>query len=104
MAEKASYDPRVVVIFNPKAYANSTNIVEWLDEQVISLLGSQPTLIVLDMFGGHKTDEVLDTIQAHNITLGMIPGGCTSMVQPLDISINWPFKDILKILKEKIDE
>ncbi|RPA89859.1 hypothetical protein L873DRAFT_1795846 [Choiromyces venosus 120613-1] len=101
MAEKASYDPRVVVKFNPKAYANSTNIVESLNEQVIPVLSSQPTLMVLDMFGGHKTDEVLDTKQAHDITLSMIPGGCTSMVQPLDISIIWPFKDILKVSIEK---
>jgi len=51
-----------VVRFNPKAYANSANIVEWLDEQVIPVHGGQPTLIALDMFGGHKTDEVLDTM------------------------------------------
>ncbi|RPA91830.1 hypothetical protein L873DRAFT_1572184, partial [Choiromyces venosus 120613-1] len=92
MAEKALYDPQVVVKFNPKAYANSTNIVEWLDEQVIPILGGWPTLIVLDMFGSHKTDEVLDTMRVHDITLSVIPGGCTSMVQPLDISINQPFK------------
>jgi len=97
VAEKARYDPQVVVKFNPKAYANSANIVEWLDEQVIPVLGGQPTLIALDMFGVHKTDEALDTMRAHDITLSVIPGGCTSMVQPLDISINRPYKDILKV-------
>jgi len=61
------------------------------------VLGSRPTLLALDMFGGHKTDEVLDTMRAHNITLSVIPGGCTSMVQPLNISINRPYKDILKV-------
>ena len=97
LAEKARYDPRVVVKFNPKAYANSANMVEWLDEQVIPVLGGWPTHMALDMFRGHKTDEVLDTMRAHNITLSVIPGGCTSMVQPLDISINRPYKDILKV-------
>jgi len=53
--------------------------------------------MALDMFGSHKTEEVLDTMRAHDITLGIIPGGCTSLVQPLDVSINRPFKDILKV-------
>ena len=92
MAEKALYDPQVVVKFNPKAYANSTNVVEWLEEQVIPVIGRQATRMALDMFGSHKTDEVLDTMGVHDITLSVIPGGCTSMVQPLDVSINRPLK------------
>jgi len=103
MAEKALYDPRVVVKFNPKAYANSANVVEWLDEQVIPVLGGRPTLMALDMFGSHKTDKVLDTMRAHDITLSVIPEGCTSMVQPLDVSINRPFKDILKVSIIKVN-
>ena len=61
------------------------------------MLGGRPTLMALDMFGGHKGDKVLDTMRAHDITLSVIPGGCTSMVKPLDISINRPYKDILKV-------
>ena len=72
-------------------------MVELLDEQVIPVLGGQPTLIALDMFGGHKTGEVLDTMHEHDITLSVIPGGCTGLMQPLDVSINQLFKDILKV-------
>jgi len=96
-AEKERYDQRVVVKFNSKAYANSTCIVEWLDNQVIPVLDGHPTLMALDMFGSHKTEEVLDTMRAHDITLSVIPGGCTGLVQPMDVSINRPFKDILKV-------
>jgi len=96
-AEKEHYDKRVVVKFNPKAYANSTSIVEWLDDQVIPVLDGRPILMALDMFGSHKTEEVLDTRRAHDITLSVIPGGCTGLVQPLDVSIYRPFKDILKV-------
>ena len=97
LAERQQYDPRVLVKFNLKAYANSTNMVEWLEEQVIPVLGGRPTLIALDMFCGHKTEEVLDTMRVHDITLSVIPGVCTGLVQPLDISINRPFKDSLKV-------
>jgi len=96
-AERRHYDDRVVVKFNPTAYANSSNMLEWLDEQLVPALESQPTLLAIDLFSGHKTEEVLDTFRAHDITPSVIPGGCTGLVQPLDVSINRPFKDILKV-------
>jgi len=97
VTQQATYDARVVVKFNPKAYANSSNMVEWLDEQLILILEDRPTLLVLDLFRAHKTEEVLDTFSANDIVVSMIPGGCTSLVQPLDVSINRPFKDILRV-------
>jgi len=97
VTKRATYDPRVVVKFNPKAYANSSNMVEWFDEQLIPILEVRPTLLVLDLVRAHKTEEVLDTFSANDIDVSMIPGGCTSLVQPLDVSINRPFKDILRV-------
>jgi len=97
ITEMRTYDHRVVVKFNPTAYANSENIVSWLDEQLVPVLEGQPTLLALDLFSGHKTDEVLDTMKANDITVSVIPGGCTGLIQPLDVSINRPFKDILKV-------
>jgi len=32
LTKQATYDPRVVVKFNPKPYANSSNMVQWLDQ------------------------------------------------------------------------
>jgi hypothetical protein len=65
---------------------------------VIPVLNGQPTLLALDHFGGHKTDNVLDAMKAHFVTISVIPVGCTGIVHPLVISINRPFKDILKVL------
>ena len=96
--EMESYDPRVVVKFNMKTYANTENFLQWIDEQLIPVLDNQPTLLALDLFAAHKTQEVLDTFLANDIAVSLIPGGCTSLVQPLDISINRPFKDILKVM------
>ena len=96
--EKESYDPRVVVKFNAKAYANAENFLEYLENQFIPTLNGQSSLFVLDLFPAHKTQEVLDTFFANDITVSLVPGGCTSLVQPLDVSINRPFKDILKVI------
>ena len=35
-------------------------------------------------------------MKEHSTTHCVIPGGCTSKLQPLDVSINKPFKQILK--------
>lgn len=97
VSEQRLYDNRVVVKFNPTAYANSSNMLEWLDEQLVPVLNGQPTLLAIDLFSGHKTEEVLDTFRAHDVMPSVIPGGCTGLVQPLDVSINRPFKDLLKV-------
>ena len=95
--EKRLYDPRVVVKFNPTGYANSENMEEWIEEQLVPALNGKPALLALNLFGGHKTDNVLDMLKAHDITISIIPAGCARIIQPLDISINRPFKDILKV-------
>ena len=36
--DRSQYDPQVIVKFNPKAYANTDNFLEWLEEQFIPVL------------------------------------------------------------------
>jgi hypothetical protein len=94
--ETKRYDSRVVVKFNPKAYANTAIILFWLEELLLPVLGSRPTLLVMDLLRAHKTGPVRKFLKSNDITLSMVPGGCTGLVQPLDVSVNRPFKDILK--------
>ena len=51
--------------------------------------------IVLDSARCHLTDNFKAQIQQHS-KLAVIPGGLTRFLQPLDISVNKPFKDNLK--------
>jgi hypothetical protein len=50
----------------------------------------------MDLLRSHKTGAVRKLLKKHDVTLSMVPGGCTGLVQPLDVSVNRPFKDILK--------
>jgi len=97
MSQERLCDNRVVVKFTPTAYANSSNMLEWLDQQLVPVLNGEPTLLAIDLFSSHKTEEVLDTFRPHDIMPSIIPGGCTAQVQPLHVSINRPFKDLLKV-------
>ena len=51
---------------------------------------------VMDDASMHKIDIVKDKIKECKTKISIIPGGLTRYLQPLDLSINKPFKDELK--------
>jgi len=51
------------------------------------------SLLVFDSFEAHMTDRVKRALKRENMNLAVIPSGLTSILQPLDISLNKPFKD-----------
>ncbi|KAM7315652.1 putative POGO family transposase [Ixodes scapularis] len=53
-------------------------------------------MLVLDSFRGHITDCVKEIIANEACDLVIIPGGKTSIVQPLDVVLNKPFKDCVR--------
>jgi len=55
----------------------------------------------MDLLRSHKTKPVKKLLKENDVTLSLVPTGCTGIVQPVDISFNRPFKDILK---EEIDK
>ena len=48
---------------------------------------------MLDSFEAHKTEQVKRSFKSKNTDLAVIPGGLTSVLQPLDVCLNKPFKD-----------
>ena len=51
---------------------------------------------MLDSFEAHKTEQVKRSFKSENTDLAVIPGGLTSVLQPLDVCLNKPFKDRVK--------
>ena len=49
-------------------------------------------MLSLDAFWGHLTDEIKNKIHRLKSELVVIPVGMTSVLQPLEVSINKPFK------------
>lgn len=56
---------------------------------------------MFDTFKGHLTEVVSGCLQKKNSNLAVIPGGMTSQSQPLDVSVNKPFKEYLQEEYEK---
>jgi len=96
--EKEQYDPRVLVEYNPTAYMNESLFERYITNHLLPVLGGRPTLFAMDLMGSHKTSAILDLLSKSNITPSFIPAGCTSLVQPLDVSINKPLKERLRYL------
>jgi len=96
--EMSQYDTRVIVHWNETAYANADLLIEWITDYLVPVLPSGPRLLALDVAKFHCTDSVLQTLREHDITPSIIPAGCTGLVQPLDVSVNKPFKDLLRDL------
>jgi len=62
-AEEKRYNPGVIIIFNEKAYANTSNLIDWIKNQysiasVYPLRDNEPRFLALDAFIPHKNKEV----------------------------------------------
>ena len=67
-------------------------ICEYL-QSVSSFHQGKPSLMMLDLASSHLNTSVKNEFAKHNFQLAVIPGGHTSVLQPLDVGIIKPFKD-----------
>ena len=75
---------------------NEPQMLKWIKEVWIKHTRKTPSLLFLDSFSAHLTDAVKEAFKQSNTTVAVIPGGLTSVLQPLDVSINKPMKDYLR--------
>ena len=71
----------------------------WLDQVWIEerkKRGFENSLLSLDAFVAHLTDGVKAQLLESNLNIRPIPAGCTSKCQPMDASLNKPFKNVLR--------
>lgn len=93
---KDQFPKGIVVKVNPKGWMNDEVMMAWISEcysrRPDGFFHQKPALLVMDSMRAHKTDEVKRKLKAFNTTTGIIPYGMTGLLQPLDISVNRPFK------------
>jgi hypothetical protein len=89
----------VIVIAQEKRWMEKELMLEWLKIVWSHRLGTflnQPSMLVLDAFRRHVTDSIKDQLCKMKTELVIIPSGMTSVLQPMNISINKPIKDRLR--------
>ena len=81
-----------VVTVQPEALMDETVMVQWVKEILLPFTKKNRSMCILDSFHGHLTTKVEDALRRGNSVMGVIPTGCTSKLQPLDVSLSKPFK------------
>lgn len=103
-AERSLYDSRVIVDFNHTAYNNEQYFLNYIRHLLVLALQKQLSLFAFDSVEFHNTPTILNKLAEYDIIPFNIPPGCTSPIQHLDISVNRPFKDILRDRTEEAIE
>jgi hypothetical protein len=85
----------VIVWFQENAWMDANLMIKYIDYFNDNRSGAS-TMLVYDSFRGHLEESVKEKFRSNNVDLAVIPGGLTSICQPLDVAINKPFKDNLR--------
>jgi hypothetical protein len=103
-AERAAYDPRVDVYFQPKAWMDSGLFVEWTNRTLkpfVENLPAGPKAMVLDNLRAQTNEESATALRAIGVDRRLLPEGTTDMIQPVDQNVGVHIK---RLLGEKLNE
>lgn len=95
---KENFPPGVLVHCYPKGWMDEAGMKLWVEKVWRSQPGGllrKKSLLVWDSFQAHLVDSVKQAVCQTNTDIAVIAGGLTSILQPLDVSLNKPFKDRL---------
>ena len=89
----------IVAHAHPTGWMDEGGCMKWIKE-VWNVrpggLRKERSLLVWDQFRSHLMESVVANVREQNTDIAVIPGGLTSLVQPLDVSINKLFKDMMR--------
>ena len=89
----------VKVMCSKNGWMNDALTLQWVKE-IYGSFSFNKRMLVWDSFKCYINEEVKTIVKKQNSIMAVIPGGCTKFLQPLDVSINKPFKEIFR---EKYD-
>ena len=99
MRPKGNFPKDVKLHWNAKGWVDEDACKLWVKDIWTKRPGGyfKPrSLLVWDKFSAHLTEGVRKTLDDTKTDIAVIPGGLTSILQPLDVSLNKPFKDELR--------
>lgn len=91
------YRNDMVLVCQPNAYQDDENMMAYVNAVLVPHLQQRaqgaPAVLFLDSFKVHYSDAIKQRLTDLGVNLQIIPGGCTWLVQPVDVGIGKPFKD-----------
>ena len=100
--EFAKYPPNNQYHCQEAAWMDESVMLAWVDGPLKAYIEQAPAhiipLLILDSYRCHMMASVVHRIQEMGVEVIHIPGGCTSLCQPVDVGFNKPFKDRIRWL------
>ncbi|GFS57486.1 pogo transposable element with KRAB domain [Trichonephila clavipes] len=96
---KSNFPKDVFIHVHEKGWMDENGVKLWIKniwQRRLGALRNPQSLLVWDMFRSHLTDNMKKLLTECNTNITVIPGGLTSLVQPLVVCINKSFKQNLK--------
>ena len=97
---RLTFPSGVIIRANKQGWMDTEEMLYWTENvwDRRTIAKNPRSLLVMDSFRGHLVPVVKNRFIEKNTDLAIIPGGLTSKVQPLDVSINKSFKAKVSIL------
>lgn len=89
--KEEKYVTGVTVVFTDNGWIND-DVAAWWMRKAIGCLRSSRVALIWDTYSAHMTPKIHLQAKECKTELLYIPGGCTGLVQPADVSWNKPFK------------
>mgnify|MGYP003623222955 FL=1 len=89
----------LIVHVHEKGWMDESGMKVWIEKvwgRRNGALLKKKAFLVLDQFRAHLKESIKQRFQECNTELAVIPGGLTSQLQPLDVSLNKPFKVFMR--------
>jgi hypothetical protein len=92
------FDGLALLACNAKGWMNTECMKLWI-EKILANFKRDPAakyFLIFDKFAAHICSETMAVLKINGFDTFVIPGGCTGIMQPLDVCFNKPLKDRLK--------
>ena len=94
--ELSTYPAGAVYATQAKAWMDARCMEIWVSEVLAPYVATAPAhitpIIFLDSYRCHMMPTVVSKMEDLGVEVQHIPGGCTSLCQPVDVGFNKPFK------------
>jgi hypothetical protein len=98
--EFPTYSNKMVYACQDNAWMDERVMLMWVKKVLQPYVLDAPQHIVpilfLDSYRCHMMASVVEKIQELGVEVEHIPGGCTSLCQPVDVGVNKPFKNRIR--------
>jgi len=80
---------RIAFCCQQNAWMDDGQMLKWIEKVLAPFLQQKPpeteVVLILDMYKVHISESTTAALAALGVTAHIIPGGCTSLVQPVDV-------------------